>query len=120
MIVAVGNDSQWKACALALDLSDLASDASIATNAGRLASRDRVITAVAKRLREKTALEWITLLDAAGVPCGVVKSVLESLQEIDASALTGIAPSVPGTVRLPPPMLDEHGREIREAGWGAF
>jgi crotonobetainyl-CoA:carnitine CoA-transferase CaiB-like acyl-CoA transferase len=120
IIVAVGNDSQWKACALALGLTDLAADASVATNAGRLASRDRIIVAVSEKLRAKTAAEWITLLDAAGVPCGVVKSVLESLKEIDASALTGIAPSVPGTVRLPPPMLDEHGTEIRESGWGAF
>jgi Predicted acyl-CoA transferases/carnitine dehydratase len=120
IIVAVGNDSQWKACALALGLTDLASEVSVATNAGRLASRDRIISAVSEKLREKTAAEWITVLDDAGVPCGVVKTVLESLKEIDASSATGIAPSVPGTVRLPPPMLDEHGREIRELGWNAF
>ena len=120
IIVAVGNDSQWRACALALSLTDLASDASVATNAGRLASRDRVVSAVSKKLSEKTAAEWIEVLDAAGVPCGVVKSVLESLREIDASAITGIAPSVPGRARLPPPMLDEHGAEIRESGWDAF
>ena len=120
IILAVGNDSQWKACALALGLSDLAADASVANNAGRLASRDRIIAAVSDKLGEKSADEWIPLLDAAGVPCGVVKSVLESLKEIEASALTGIAPSVPGSVRLPPPMLDEHGREIRESGWDAF
>jgi glutaryl-CoA transferase len=120
IIVAVGNDSQWKACALALGLTDLASDASVATNAGRLASRERIITAVSEKLRERTAAEWIALLDAAGVPCGVVKSVLESLQEIDASPLSGIAPAVPGTVRMPPPLLDEHGQEIRQFGWAAF
>lgn len=120
IIVAVGNDSQWKACALALGLADLAADASVSTNAGRLASRDRIIVAVSEKLRAKTAAEWIELLDGAGVPCGVVKSVLESLKEIDASALTGLAPSVPGSVRLPPPMLDEHGAEIRARGWGVF
>lgn len=120
MIVAVGNDSQWKACAHALGLTDLASDASVASNAGRLAHRDRIISAVADRLREKSAAEWITLLNEAGVPCGVVKSVLESLAEVDASALTGIAPSVPGSVRLPPPKLDEHGDEVRARGWSIF
>ena len=35
-------------------------------------------------------------------------------------ALTGIAPTVPGSVRLPPPRLNEHGEEIRRDGWGAF
>jgi crotonobetainyl-CoA:carnitine CoA-transferase CaiB-like acyl-CoA transferase len=120
IIVAVGNDSQWKACAVALGLRDLAADASVATNAGRLASRDRIIAAVSERLSEKTAAEWIALLDRVGVPCGVVKSVLESLAEVNASALTGIAPAVGGSVRMPPPMLDEHGEEIRVRGWGAF
>lgn len=120
MIVAVGNDAQWKACASALGLTDLASEASVASNAGRLANRDRIVTAVADRLREKPASEWIALLGHAGVPCGVVKSVLESLAEVDASALTGIAPSVPGAVRLPPPMLDEHGSEVRARGWKVF
>jgi len=120
MIVAVGNDSQWKACAVALGLQSLAHDASVASNAGRLANRDRIVSAVADRLREKTASEWIAVLGKAGVPCGAVKTVLESLAEVDASALTGIAPSVPGTVRLSPPMLDEHGKEVRAKGWSVF
>ena len=120
MIVAVGTDSQWKACAHSLALTNLASDASVASNAGRLAHRHRIVSAVADRLRERTADEWIELLSKAGVPCGVVKTVLESLAEVDASSLTGIAPSVPGSVRLPPPNLNEHGDEIRARGWAAF
>lgn len=120
IIVAVGNDSQWQACARALNLTDLASDASVASNAGRLANRDRLVSALANRLKEQNAREWIEILGRAGVPCGVVKTVLESLAEVDASALTGIAPSVPGTVRLPPPKLNEHGDEIRARGWTAF
>jgi hypothetical protein len=32
----------------------------------------------------------------------------------------GVAPSVPGSVRLPPPRLDEHGAEIRARGWDSF
>lgn len=120
MIIAVGNDTQWKACALALDLNELASDASLATNAGRIGARDRIIAAVAEKLRQRSASEWISLLGDAGVPCGVVKTVLESLSEIDASALTGIPPSVPGSVRLPPPLLDEHGLGVRSAGWNIF
>ena len=120
MIIAVGNDSQWKACARALELTDLADDESVASNAGRLQQRDRIISAVAEKLRSKPVSDWITVLDRAGVPCGVVKSVLEALRDVSASPLTGIAPSVPGTVRLPPPRLDEHGDEIRSKGWKAF
>jgi crotonobetainyl-CoA:carnitine CoA-transferase CaiB-like acyl-CoA transferase len=110
MIVAVGSDSQWTSCARALDLIDLVHDESLATNAGRLAQRDRVVSAVAEKLRTSNA----------SVPCGVVKTVLEALREIDSSPLNGIAPSVPGSVRFPPPRLDEHGEEIRSLGWASF
>ena len=120
MVVAVGNDSQWKACARALELEALAEDESVATNAGRLRQRDRVVGAVSDKLRERPAAEWIAVLDRAAVPCGSVRSVLEALSDVSASPVTGIAPSVPGSVRLPPPRLDEHGEEIRSLGWGSF
>jgi hypothetical protein len=46
--------------------------------------------------------------------------VSEALREVDADALTGIAPLPPGTVRLLPPRLDEHGAAVRRMGWRAF
>jgi crotonobetainyl-CoA:carnitine CoA-transferase CaiB-like acyl-CoA transferase len=120
IIVAVGSDVQWKACATVLGLVDLANDSSLDSNAGRLDQRERVVDAVASKLREDSAASWIGKLDRAGVPCGSVKSVLEALKEVDSSPVTGIFPSVPGSVRLPPPRLDEHGDEIRSLGWDAF
>jgi len=120
MIVAVGTDAQWIACAAALRLDDLASDAALATNAGRLAARNRIVDAISMRLAEDDAHEWIALLGSKGVPCGVVNSVLDALSGVDTSPITGIAPSVPGSVRLPPPRLDEHGDELRRDGWRAF
>ena len=121
MIVAVGNDAQWRALIAALGLDALAADATLATNAGRLANRQRVVAAVAARLTTRTAAEWSAVLDRAGVPCGVVRTVLEALGGAGASPLTGIPPSVaPAQVRRRPPLLDEHGTLIRESGWAAF
>jgi glutaryl-CoA transferase len=120
VVVAVGTDAQWIACARALGLENLAGDERLRTNAGRLAERERVVAAFAARLRERPAREWTSRLDKVGVPSGVVKTVLEVLGEVDASALTGVKPSVPGSVRLPPPRLDEHGAEVRSRGWGVF
>lgn len=120
IVVAVGSDSQWKACVRALGLDELDRDPHLDTNSGRLANRHRIIAAVAEKLRQKPSNEWMQKLGEAGVPCGIVKSVLEAIADVSASPLTGIAPSVPGTVRLPPPRLDEHGSEIRELGWRVF
>jgi len=120
MVIAVGSDAQFAACMRALDLEALATDARYRTNAGRLAHRDAVVGAIRERVRTQSAAAWLARLDAAGVPCGVVKPVLEALQEVEASPLTGVAPVVPGVVRRPPPRLDEHGALVRACGWAAF
>ncbi|HEX6535990.1 MAG TPA: CoA transferase [Gemmatimonadaceae bacterium] len=120
IVIAVGNDAQWQACARALALEELAADARLATNAGRVRHRELVVSAVAARVRERPAAHWTAALDRAGVPCGVVRGVLEAVREAGGSPLTGVAPSVPGRVRFPPPGLDEHGREVREKGWEVF
>ncbi|MDQ6769174.1 MAG: CoA transferase [Gemmatimonadota bacterium] len=119
-VIAVGSDGQWLACMRALALDGLADDRTLHTNAGRVESRDRVVAAVAERVREMGAQHWIDRLQAAGVPCGLVRTVAEALAVTDASPLTGVPPSVPGTVRLLPPKLDEHGAAIRRLGWRAF
>lgn len=120
MVIAVGNDAQFAACVRVLGLDAMSADASIATNAGRVAARARVVAEMAARVRTRRADEWMAALESVGVPCGVVKPVLEALSEVSASALTGVAPQAPGTVRRPPPRLDEHGASIRALGWGAF
>ena len=120
MIIAVGTDAQWIQCANALDLRELANDPALKTNARRITHRRRIVDAMAKRLVERPANEWLALLTEKGVPCGLVNSVLESLSLVKTSPLTGVAPSVPGEVRLPPPRLNEHGREVRQQGWRAF
>lgn len=120
VVIAVGNDGQWQACCRALGLESLGHDAALATNSGRLANRARVVEAIATRLAERPARDWLLALERSGVPCGVVKGVAEALSEREASPLTGVAPAVPGTVRLPPPRLGEHGALVRAHAWDAF
>ncbi len=121
IVIAVGTDKQWRACTAVLGLSDLAADEHFATNAGRLARRDDVVRAFERALSLRTAEHWIRLLEESGVPCALVRSVLEVIQDTgDASPLTGMPSSLGGLVRLPPPRLDEHGTLVRAHGWGAF
>lgn len=120
IVIAVGSDGQWNACARALGLLDIADDDSLRTNAGRVVQRERVVEIIAARVRERPAQYWIDRLAAAAVPCGLIRSVGESLRNTGADAQTGVPPSVPGRVRFPPPRLDEHGASIRTLGWRAF
>ncbi|MEO7083049.1 MAG: CoA transferase [Gemmatimonadaceae bacterium] len=120
IVVAVGSNAQWAPCARAVGLDELANNPVLATNAGRIANREFIIAEFARRIATKPAAFWRAKLDEAGVPSGVVLSVLEALRGTSASALTGMPSSVGGSVRFPPPAIDEHGDEIRRRGWGVF
>lgn len=116
-VIAVGSDPQWTACARALGLDELATDATLITNAGRLAARTRIVEAIATRVATAPAAEWIARLDAAGVPCGVVRSVREALADVTPQEEGGMPPLWNGRVRLAPPTLDHDGVSIRAKYW---
>jgi crotonobetainyl-CoA:carnitine CoA-transferase CaiB-like acyl-CoA transferase len=120
LVIAVGSDAQWRSCARALGLDHLAADTRLETNAGRLANRGWVVDAKRARVAERPAADWLAALAAAGVPAGIVRSVREAVADVDASPLSGVAPNAPGTVRRPPPLLDEHGSIVRTHRWEAF
>jgi crotonobetainyl-CoA:carnitine CoA-transferase CaiB-like acyl-CoA transferase len=120
IVVAVGTDAQWVACARALGLEPLADDPGLSTNAGRLAQRDRIVSSFAERIVTQSARHWGDRLRSVGVPSGVVQTVLEALRDAGASPVTGVSPSVPGSVRFPPPGLGEHSDMIRQYAWEAF
>jgi crotonobetainyl-CoA:carnitine CoA-transferase CaiB-like acyl-CoA transferase len=120
IVLAVGSDPQWIACCHALGRDGLAADRRFLTNAGRVTERAALVAAVADVLRTRPAAEWLTRFAAAGVPAGIVRRVSEALADVDADPGTGVAPLPPGTVRHPPPDLDQHGDRIRRLGWRAF
>jgi glutaryl-CoA transferase len=121
IVIAVGTDEQWHACLRVLGLTALEADRELASNRGRLARRDEVIAAFNRVLPSRPAFDWVRALDEARVPCGVVKTVLEVIEDTKSgSALTGMPSAVGGERRLPPPRLDEHGDLVRGKGWDAF
>lgn len=120
VVIAVGSDAQWRALCVALGLDALGADPALASNAGRVARREQVVGAITARIVTRSAAHWLGALDAVGVPCGVVRSVKEAVQGVPVSPVTGVAPAVPGSVRLDPPRLDAHGALIRAHGWDVF
>jgi crotonobetainyl-CoA:carnitine CoA-transferase CaiB-like acyl-CoA transferase len=119
-VLAVGTDTQWMVAMRAIGLGQMVADPNLSTNAGRIANRERVVQTIADHVRTEPALAWIARLEAARVPCGLVRTVREALADVDASPVTGVAPATGGTVRRPSPKLDEHGEMIRKKHWSAF
>ncbi|MFE9187032.1 CaiB/BaiF CoA transferase family protein [Micromonospora haikouensis] len=75
MVVAVGNDRQFRALATTLGTPWLADDARFRTNGARVAHRELLHQELSRQLEPRTADDWFGLLSAAGVPCGPVNDL---------------------------------------------
>ncbi|MGH6712704.1 MAG: CaiB/BaiF CoA transferase family protein, partial [Bradyrhizobium sp.] len=94
--IAIGNDVLWQRFCVATALPDLASDERLRDNAGRRGHRAEVIARVSSKLSERKAEEWLTILGAHGIPCSLVKSLSEVVQDPQVVA-RGAVMAVPGS-----------------------
>ena len=75
MIIAVGNDSQFRILCDELGVPELASDPRFATNSARLVNRDAIEAMVQDRVRIFQSRPLIERLVARGVPAGPVNTL---------------------------------------------
>lgn len=75
LVVAVGNDHQFRACMTVLGIPAAADDPRFRTNPDRVRHRDDLFAVMTERLRTKGADAWFAELSAAGVPCGPINDL---------------------------------------------
>ena len=138
LIIAVGNDSQFRKLCDVLERPDLANDPRYATNAGRVHNRRPLAIEI-----ETATLKWhrealIDALSTVDVPCGPINDLAEvfndpqvqhrglkiTLPHALAGAVTGIRnpllfSSTPAEYTRAPPQLGEHTEDVltRVAGF---
>ncbi len=78
--ICVAMEPHWVAFCKAIGMEDLATDSRFETNEKRLKNRDELEKIILKKLKEKSAKEWIEIFNNAGVPCGAVNSIKEVLE----------------------------------------
>ena len=120
LVIAVGNDGQFRRCASALGLPDLADDPRFATNAARVVHRPELRPLLEGALSAATADHWQEVLTKVGVPAGPINGIdrafalAESLGLEPVQAGTVANPvrygATPATYREQPPGLDS-GRD---------
>lgn len=81
MLHISASDQHWPKVCEVLELEELAADAELARNAGRVAQRDRVVSAMAAALAVRDRDKTAAALRAADVPVGEVKTVAEVLED---------------------------------------
>ncbi len=131
MAIAAPNDGLYRRLCEAIGAPELATDERFATNPERVEHRQTLIPLLNERLKTRTADEWLTALNEAGVPAGKIRSVPDALKAVgDAgrAATTRVPHPTAGeidlvnspirlyndTLRPPkaPPLLGEHTDEI--------
>ena len=131
MIVAAGNDSQYRHFVSAGGEEHLADNPLFKSNPLRVEHRKKLIPLLEVMTRKKTKAEWIALLEQANVPCGPInnfKEVFENEQVIARKVQINVPhPTVgnmklvaspmklsktPTEVRMAPPTLGQHTAEI--------
>jgi crotonobetainyl-CoA:carnitine CoA-transferase CaiB-like acyl-CoA transferase len=125
------SDQHWAPLCAALGLSELAGDAALAANAGRVAQRERVMAAMSAALAALPRGEAFAKLDGAGVPAGPVLELDEVLADEHVQArgmvqhfehpVLGSFPALRNPLRFDgwdnpelsrPPLLGEHTEAV--------
>jgi formyl-CoA transferase len=86
IILAVGNDGQFRRMCLAFDRQDLADNPRFKTNPLRITHRDKLTAAITETFGTFTAEELLNKLQQAGVPCGPIHTVDQALTTEQAQA----------------------------------
>ncbi len=86
VVIAVGNDGQFRALCTVLGASGLASDAHFASNATRVAHRAELAGRLGTLTTAWPSADLFAALDAAGVPCGPINTIDQVFAEPQAAA----------------------------------
>jgi crotonobetainyl-CoA:carnitine CoA-transferase CaiB-like acyl-CoA transferase len=127
IIVAVGNDDQFQRLCQSLSKPALAEQIEFQTNAQRVHNRAELCKILQDLFLNKTSSQWLSILEAANVPCGPINTidqVFNDPQLVARDMLQTVSHPMAGEIALPaspiqftgerkrcnaaPPLLDQY------------
>ncbi|RMO87946.1 L-carnitine dehydratase/bile acid-inducible protein F [Pseudomonas syringae pv. philadelphi] len=131
LILTIGNDRQFRKFADVAGQSQWADDPCFLTNNQRVAHRAELIPLIRQVMVFRNTAQWVSDLEAAGVPCGPVNDLAQVFADPQVvarglaielpHALGGRVPQVASPIRLSdtpveyrraPPLLGEHTAQV--------
>ena len=105
LVIAVGNDRQFRACATVLGCPEWADDPRFATNPSRVQHREELYDVMCERLASAGAGQWFERLSSAGVPAGPINDIAGAFALAERLGLAPVAevdgvPTVANPIRL--------------------
>jgi len=93
IVIAVGNDAQWRRLCEALGAPALAEEPRLVTNPGRVLHRAEVVEALAAILARHPRDHWLALLRRSRVPSGPVRDLAEVVRDPALAARDMVRPA---------------------------
>jgi crotonobetainyl-CoA:carnitine CoA-transferase CaiB-like acyl-CoA transferase len=137
IVVAVGNDAQFRVLCDVIGAPELARDERYATNGARVVNRGTLEPALQEIISKMHAHELLESLHARSVPAGPVNTIGEAFEdpfveargtvqrfmrddgiEVPSVAYPGKFSETPADYRRRPPFLGEHTREVLQEWLG--
>jgi crotonobetainyl-CoA:carnitine CoA-transferase CaiB-like acyl-CoA transferase len=131
MVVAVGNDQQFRKLCTLLGRDEWSADPRFMTNSMRLANREEICGLLQEEFIKRPAAEWLSALTDAGIPSAPIYNMEQLFEDPQVQArgmkveawhpTAGMIPMVgsplklsrtPVSVRCHPPLAGEHTKEI--------
>ncbi|QIG50289.1 CoA transferase [Nordella sp. HKS 07] len=75
IIIAVGNDRQFREYTKIARVPEVADDPRFLTNRDRVGNREALIALLVEPMKRRKTAEWIQALEAAAVPCGPINTI---------------------------------------------
>lgn len=135
IVLAVGNDTQFRRLARLLGKPELAEDPRYATNPARVANRDALLAILEPLLSLRPSEHWLRDLSADGTPAGPIndmqgvfedpqlraRDMVVSIERADGDKLELVGNPLkfsrtPVRYDRPAPLLGEHNKEILDPG----
>jgi crotonobetainyl-CoA:carnitine CoA-transferase CaiB-like acyl-CoA transferase len=137
VMLAVGNDDQFRRFCAASGLNALADDPRFATNTARVKNRSQLVSAITGAFRQAPSETWISRLASVGVPCGPIntldavfedpqvrhRQIARTVPHVVAGRVASVANPIRMTAtgpedRMGPPVLAEHTESVLKSVLG--
>jgi crotonobetainyl-CoA:carnitine CoA-transferase CaiB-like acyl-CoA transferase len=87
ILLAVGNDAQFRNLCQSVNLPELAKDIRFQSNPERVKHREVLKNMFSEAIREKDAATWISIFHRRQIPCGVIQDIREALKQPEVADL---------------------------------
>ncbi|WGW13935.1 CoA transferase [Saxibacter everestensis] len=101
LIIAAGNDRQFRTLCDALGIPEVPADERFATMNNRNANREELRPILLERLAKRTAREWFEVLRSSGLPCAPIQDIKGGVELAEELGLDPVVNSGSGDRRVP-------------------